>query len=209
MTAAATLSSERMDYETPPWFLDMVRLVGPIVCDPSTSVKNPTGAQIFYAPPTLNAVVDGLRGRYAGPCGLRGIWPRLGLTYVNPQYGAFLSGPVDPDRKVYRTDKATKAKILTGTGTGWGQRIAAHPGEVLTLVPARTGSGWFRHLFERSHLRLDWNPGRIAFVIPETGETAGQPAHDSTVFYSGPNALRFAEVFGPRGILIRGGRPWL
>lgn len=199
MNALATLSSERMNWETPPWFVELVRAVAPIAFDPCTTAKNPVGAQLFYSPTPSGP-------GWLGPCGLSGAWPSEGLGFWNPMYGPFLSGLVRPSRKVWRTNKKTKEKTLLGVGTGWIEKAALHEGESLGLVPARTGSKWFRRLFSRSHVVCLWNPGRIAFVDPDTGIVGEQPAHDSAVFYSGPNAVRFFDVFEPHGIMLRGGR---
>lgn len=211
-TLAALNSSERMDWQTPGWFLDLVRRVGPIVLDPATSHRNPTGAQFFYSqgcgpgrPPTGSVLLGG--------CGLSGVWTPSGLVFVNPPYGAHLSGPIDPTAEIKRKNKTTGAIEVVGVGTGWGRRIASHPGEVLSLVATRHSTEWWGDLFDKSHAVCLWRSpkhgSRIRFVHPETGEPGPQPNLESSVFYSGPpeGRARFVHTFAPHGRVIRGGRP--
>lgn len=208
---AALNSSERMDWRTPLWFLDLVRQVGPIVLDPATTRHNPTGAQTFYAPDgvPLADLFPATRGTsgWQGPCGLAGGWTPSGLVFVNPPYGAHLSGPIDPTAEIVRKG------VVVGIGTGWGRRIASHPGEVLSLVATRHSTAWWGDLFDHSHAVCLWQSpqygSRIRFVHPETGEPGPQPNLESSVFYSGPpeGRARFVHTFAPHGRVIRGGRP--
>jgi hypothetical protein len=194
------LSSERMDWRTPEWFLELVREVGEIDCDPATGPENPTRAAHFYSqvPPGCNVLVH---GAYAGRCGLDGRWSERGLTFVNPPYGAHLSGPIQSRAEV------KKKGVVVGVGKGWARRIAHAPGEVISLVPVRTETAWWQELFAASTSTLLWSSrrfgGRIRFIHPETGKPGPQPNLASTVFYHGPRPERFAAVFGPHGTLIR------
>ena len=198
-------SSERMDWRTPPWFLDLVRRSSPngrIALDPATHWSNPTGADLIFSPvgPGLMPAV------WAGPCGLRGSWARGpdDLRFTNPPYGDHLSGEVDPDRILYRTDKVTRVRIPTGVGTGWAARIALDAGPGITLVPNRTETEWWGRLFHASHLIL-FPDRRIPFVDAQTGKVGESPNHGSTVFYRGTRPDLFAQAFAPIGILNPGG----
>lgn len=75
----ALLSSARMDWQTPPGVLDLVRGLGQIDLDPCTTADNPTEARRFYAPPQ-----DGLTLPWGE-----------GLAYVNPPYGREIGAWVD------------------------------------------------------------------------------------------------------------------
>lgn len=211
-TLAALNSSERMDWQTPGWFLDLVRQVGPIVLDPCTTARNPTGAATFYAQHAA-PFGRGAAPGWLGACGLAGSWLyRPGLAFANPPYGAHMSGPVDPTAEIKRKNKTTGVIEVVGVGTGWGRRIASHPGEVLSLVATRHSTEWWGDLFDHSHAVCLWRSpkygSRIRFVHPETGEPGPQPNLESSVFYSGPpeGRARFVHTFAPHGRVIRGGR---
>ncbi len=174
-----------MNWRTPGFFLDLVRCVGPIRFDPATSPDNPVGAEGF------------LDGSSPERCGLANPWPDDGLCFVNPRYGAFLSGPVDPAREVIKKGKAV------GHGTGWASRIAAHGGETIALVPVRTETDWWATLDEWCSWKLYWSSpwfaSRINFVDPETGLPSKGSSLASAVFYQGPRPERCLEVFLPHG----------
>lgn len=197
----ALLSSERMDWRSPEWFLDLVREVGPIDLDPCTTVDNPTGAaRIIVQPP---------RAWPLPPCGLSSSWERAGLAFANPPYGAHLSGAVEPGREIWRVDRRTKDRRIVGVGTGWAARIAQElDGETLVLVPVRTETAWWRTLFAWADRVLLWSSPvhgcRISFINPETGRPQQGSNLASTVFYRGPQARRFGHAFSPHGELIRG-----
>lgn len=215
MAAHATLSSQRQDWLTPPWFLGLVRAVGAIALDPATAPNNPTGAASFYAQLSEEGAdfAERMRAlrhgrRWLGPCGLAGPWTRDGLAYVNPPYGAHLSGPVEPGYVHTKLDRKTGERIVTGIGRGWAERIAQDRGELVVLVPVRTETRWWRALHTWCDLALFWSSdeygSRINFVHAVTGKTGEQSNLASTVFYRGHRPHRFAEVFGPHGRLIPG-----
>lgn len=205
MTSHVLLSSERQDWRTPDWFLELVRAVAPIGLDPATSMDNPTNARRYYAtqPPG-----SALGFPWLGPDGLRATWPVLPpdeQEYTNPPYGPHLSGPIEPDYEI------RKKGVLVGVGRGWAEKIATSPNPGIALVPVRTETAWWRRLFYASDLVLFWSSeehgGRISFVNPDTGKPQTGSNLASTVFYRGPLTSRFAQVFSPHGTLTRGGRP--
>ena len=183
------LSSGDMNWKTPRFFLDLVRCVGSIRFDPATSPDNPVGAEGF------------LDGSSPERCGLSNPWPDDGLCFVNPRYGSFLSGPVDPAREVWK--KKDGVRRFIGTGTGWAERIAAHGGETVTLVPVRTETDWWATLNSWCSWKLYWSSPwfgrRINFDGSETGLPSKGSNLASAVFYSGPRPERFLEVFLPHG----------
>lgn len=69
---------EAQDFQTPPEFLHLVRLVfgGPIGLDPCTVASNPTRANNFYTP---------------AENGLAHPWIGLGPVFMNPPYGREIS----------------------------------------------------------------------------------------------------------------------
>lgn len=234
MTSHVTARApERSDWRTPAWFLDLVRQIGPIDLDPATAPNNPTGARRYYAQggPEAAPFADG----YLGPCGLAGSWTRTrdGLAFVNPPYGAHLSGPVEPhyvhtrkcaacDGRGARVmfpdgscidpcDRCGKAgRVTIGIGRGWAARIAQDPGEWLALVPTRTDAEWWHVLHSACSWGTFWRSptfgARIQFVDPDTGRARGGSNLASSVFYHGPNADRFLRAFGPHGRIFPGER---
>lgn len=207
MTAHALHSSERQDWQTPEDpILVRVRKVGPIVCDPATSPRNPVGARSFYAPGEPVSLA-----RWLGPCGLRGAWPAEGLTWVNSPYGAHLDGDEpDPDAEIWRKDKTTGERVLAGVGTGWAARIAMHEGERLNIVPNRTEVEWFERLHAASYARAELRR-RIPFVDARTGLPGKQPNHGSVLFYSpGPRGREglaaFVAAFHDIARIVPGGK---
>ena len=149
------MSSDRMDWQTPEDFLDLVRKVAPIYLDPATSLDNPTRAQNFIAPPR-----DALAEE----------WPVGGLCYVNPPYGRALSK--------------------------WAPKIAQYPGDLISLVPARTETKWFQALALGCSWVVFWGR-RIKFK----GATSGAP-FPSAVFYKGADPLSFLRTFAGFGMVF-------
>lgn len=221
MTSHALLSSEQQDWETPPWFLDMVRDVsadGTIALDPFTTTANPTKATRYFAPvkPAGAVVKD---PAWLGPCGLAGVWPARtgGLTFANPRYGAHLSGDVSPDYEIKRKNKKTGIVEVIGIGRGNVAKLVQHRNETIALLPARTDAAWWKVAFHWADLVLFWSSpehgARISFVNPETGEEQQGSNLASMVLYRASEEWlrrhvgrdRFAEVFGPHGTLVVGG----
>lgn len=206
MTSPAHLASGSMHWRTPEWFLDLVRRVAPIGVDPCGGEGNPCRAerQILQGPPGT-------------PCGLSSPWDRRPgtLAFVNPPYGPFLSGPVDPDY-VHRR----KGQVI-GRGRGWAKRIVRDPGPWMALVPSRTDAEWYHTLLDDCDATLLWRSpvygARIQFVDPTTGEEVRGSTTPSTVFFasglydSADEADRrerrhklseFQRVFAPHGRLL-------
>ncbi len=198
MSSHVTLSSARQDWRTPFWFLDLVRMVGPIILDPAGTIDNETGAKYRYAR------MDNACGPagYLGSCGLAGYWGRDGLAFINPPYGAHLSGPVEP------TYEHHKKGILTGTGRGWAARIAQDEEEWIALVPVRTETVWWRLMHSACDYAVLWSSpehgSRIKFVDPDTGKEKAGSNLASTVFYHGSNVAGFLRAFAPHGRVIPG-----
>lgn len=190
MTSHPLLSSARQDWRTPEWFLDLVREVGAITLDPCTTADNPTQAERFIAPPD---------------CGLTADWStRDGLAFVNPPYGAHLSGNVEPDYEI------TKGGVVVGRGRGWAAKIASQAGETIALTPVRTETMWWQELHGWCDWLLLWSSplrgSRISFVNADTGEIQKGSNLASCVFYRGPRDEQFRHVFGPHGTLAPGRR---
>lgn len=203
------LSSERFDWQTPAWFLDLVRAVAPIGFDPCTAASNPTGARLF-AVQEVEQLDDG-SGFFVSSCGLSDAWPILDgdeLVFANPPYGAQLSGDVDPD-----TEHTKRGKLI-GRGSGWGKRIAEYDGgTVIALVPSRTDAEWWGRLWHASDVIVFWKSpergARISFVDPLTGEPVDGSNIASCVFLRSTNpthVARFVEAFGAHGITIKKAR---
>lgn len=194
----ALLSSNRYDWRTPDWFLDLIRGVGPIGFDPCTTPRNPTKAREF-----LTQQLD--HEGYSVSCGLKDDWPKLkgnDQAFINPPYGPHMSGPVEPDYDIYRAGK------VIGVGRGWGNKIAQYDGNATSLVPVRTETEWWTTMHDWCDLALLWRSSehgsRIAFVDGITGEPMRGSNLASTVFCRGTKKIqsRFRRVFRDHGTLI-------
>jgi len=223
MSPHVLLSSENQDWQTPEWFLELVRRVGPIILDPATAADNPTKAKYFYSPTGRG------KGRL-GSCGLAGTWARDGLAFINPRYGGHLSGDVDPAYELTKKCKVCggtgssqlwdkgeilpcdacggAGRVITGYGRGWAARIAQDQGEWIALVPVRTETDWWRLLHSRCGYAVLWSSPkhgrRINFVDPETGKEKKGSNLASTVFYHGQRPDKFLSVFAAHGRIIPG-----
>ena len=206
MPSHVTLSSNRQNWRTPKWFLDLVRAVGPIALDPASSWDNPTGADAFYS---RTYGRDTVPGYWLGSCGLSGSWDREGLAFINPPYGRHLSGPIEPEyRHTKRSNNGTGLRVLTGVGRGWAARITQDRGEWIALVPVRTETTWWRLLHQRCDWAVFWSSPdygrRINFVDPSTGLEKKGSNLASTVFYHGPNSDHFLAAFAGHGRPVPG-----
>jgi len=201
VTVKARLASGRFDWLTPEWFLDLVRDVAPIGLDPCTSLDNPTNARRFIV-------------QRDGGCGLRDRWVTHPdeVTFVNPPYGAHLSGNVEPDHKHKGANRASHSGV--GFGRGWAKRIASYvDGATIALVPVRTDTKWWREMFGWADCACLWSSSefgsRISCVDPIKGiERRGSNIASTVFFRAGGSveASRFRAVFGPHGTVIDGGR---
>jgi len=208
----ATLLSTFFGWRTPDWFLDLVRKVesdgtinGRIYFDPCTTDDNPTDARIVYTQRLRTLAVEGESdlGEVLPGCGLDAAWPLSGLGFINPPYGAHLSGEVDPQFEIW------KQGAITGYGIGWAKKIAQHRGEHIALVPVRTETQWWQLMHKHSNAVCFWSSpvfgSRISFVDPASGDAVKGSNLASTVFYRGPNVARFARVFREHGTIVPGG----
>jgi phage N-6-adenine-methyltransferase len=78
---------------------------------------------------------------------------------------------------------------------------AGRVSEAVALTHAYTDTTWFHMLGEKA-AAICFTRGRISFVRPD-GKPAATPTQGQTVFYLGPNAARFAEIFGSHGLVVR------
>lgn len=104
--------------------------------------------------------------------GLKRAWNDHGLVFVNPPYGHAL--------------KVWSIKI---------ERESARGAEIITLVPAKTETGWFNRIRKSSDL-VAFMPRRIAFVGGVHGST-----FPSAVFYRGPRPGEFKDAFSDAWIV--------
>lgn len=211
-----------MDWQTPGYFLDLVRDVDVIDLDPCapgeahTPWNNPTGA-VFHLHQTI-----------ARGCGLSLRWAdayRGGLAFVNPPYGAHLSGDVvDPDARIMRRPKGSPKgtpPVEIGRGTGWARKIVESTGiPRIGLLPARPDADWWAFMLKHADEALLWRSpkygARLKFRDPSTERLVTGNTAPSTVFYFGNTGTghdeaagdaerraRFRRVFGEHGTLIK------
>jgi hypothetical protein len=177
---SALLSSDFHGWETPDIALDIVRRMGPIVFDPASNDRNPTGAQFFvswlYGPES--ATDEFIESN--GGTGVRRndgkalAWDAFdGLIFCNPPYGAALS---------------TWAQKFAKAGQ-WGC-------ELITLTPMRPDTAWWQDYMATASAKCAWR-GRLRF------RGAPNCAPFPSVFsYWGPRTDRFIDVFKEYGEIL-------
>jgi len=208
----ALTSSVFHAWRTPLDFIELVQEVNVIALDPCTIASNPVGALRWFTP-----AEDGLK---------RDWWDAShallddsrGLVYVNPPYGRELPRWVGKCRE----EAARGCEILSltpaRTDTRWYREIIATATAVdyyarritfeidcaacAALGDQRDASRWFKR--DGATVFLCTNHGADhddqAPAPMRTKPIAGA-AFPSLVSYWGPNADRFAAVFGERGDL--------
>lgn len=170
-----TLSSTKQDWLTPPYFLNIVRRVGPIALDPCANPFSFVYAwKSFHGPNHI--------------CGLTNSWwvPEGTVCFVNPPYGRSICDWV--------------AKMVHEYGDTKDNR-----GDLIALIPSRTGTGyWEQFIWPFADAVCFWHggtqfPSRIKFYGLD-----GRPAElgatfDAAVVYFGKCRDRFASVFSEYG----------
>jgi len=146
---AATMSSDRPDWNTPTEILRLLHVGYPngVDLDPCSNANS-----IVMAKRTYTEADDGL----AQPWNV----PTCGLVYVNPPYGKPLPA--------------------------WAQKIQqerSHLKTIITLVPARTDTGWWRTLVEGASYVI-FIAGRLRFL----GAPASAPFPSALVVHCGAMA---------------------
>lgn len=170
-----TLSSAKQDWLTPPYFLDIVRQLGPISFDPCANPLSFVNAwQSIYYP-----WADGLD--------LRWYIPENTVCFVNPPYG--------------RTLHLWAAKMASEGST----IITRANGHLVALIPARTGTGyWEKYLWPFADAVCFWHgghqhPSRMCFYGLDGRPADTGATFDAAVVYFGKQRDRFRDVFAPYG----------
>jgi phage N-6-adenine-methyltransferase len=114
--------------------------------------------------------------------GLQQTW--TGNVWMNPPYA-------QPGIAQFMS-KLT-AEIAKGTAT-----------QAIALTHSYTDTAWFQSAAAVSDA-VCFTRGRIAFLDPNGKKAA--PTQGQAFFYFGPNAAKFAEVFGPIGWVVMGNAP--
>lgn len=173
-----TLSSAKQDWLTPPYFLDLVRQVGPIALDPCANPMSFVRAWwSFYG---CNHV-DGLSVRW--------VIPENTVCFVNPPYG--------------RTLHLWAAKMAS-EGSSVIRDAGAHE---IALIPARTGTGyWEQFIWPFADAVCFWSggnqhPSRMCFYTLDGRPAETGATFDAAVVYFGKNRNRFKEVFESYGTI--------
>jgi len=175
-TTKVTLSSAKQDWLTPPYFLDIVRQMGPISLDPCANPQSFVRAWVSYYGSNH---IDGLSTRW--------YTPENTVCFVNPPYGRSLA--------IWAQKMASEgSSIIRDAG-----------GHEVVLIPARTGTGyWERYIWPFADAVCFWHggskhPARMCFYSLD-----GRPADigatfDAAVIYFGKQRDKFKDVFAPYG----------
>lgn len=162
-------------YCTPEWFLERVRKVNQIALDPCSNQWSKVHALL-----SMEAEHDGLHSRWSWSALAAG---RNGLVYLNPPYA-------DP--------------------LPWAERLLAEirrcevdfgrPMEAIWIAPCKPSRKWHKLLTKACDMRLDLDE-RVCFE--KEGVPDENPIDDSTVFYFGPNWVRFCQAFEGLGTFLQ------
>lgn len=202
MTIEVCMSSQRHDWLTPPWVLELVRAIAPIRLDPCTSPSNPTQAATFCS---LGESAPNRDGVWLGPDGLEVDWAAgdtgEGLVFVNPPYGRALPKWID---------KCVSESKPVGSIEQWSKI------EIVALVPSRTDTRWWQKA-ARSAQSICFFDGRLIFdsgnpgapnrhTMWSTKRNAWVPveaaAFPSCLFYWGDRPKRFQRAFSSSGVFV-------
>lgn len=176
-TTKVTLSSAKQDWLTPPYFLDIVRELGPIALDPCANPQSFVRAWwSFFGPPNH---VDGLSLRWYTPADT--------VCFVNPPYGRTLSW--------WAQKMASEGSTI----------IRASGAHLVALIPARTGTGyWEQFLWPFADAVCFWHggtqyPSRMCFYGLDGRPADTGATFDAAVVYFGQRRDRFKDVFSRYG----------
>lgn len=171
-----TLSSAKQDWLTPPYFLDIVRTLGPIAMDPCANPQSFVRAWWqFFGP----GHIDGLDVRW--------YIPENTVCFVNPPYGRALH--------LWAAKMAAEGSSI----------IHAADAHLVALIPARTGTGyWERFLWPFADAVCFWHggtshPSRMCFYGLDGRPADTGATFDAAVVYFGKRRERFRDVFAPYG----------
>lgn len=102
------LSSVRMDWNTPPEIVALIKSFKKIGLDPATDPSNPVGAAVHFSLPEND--------------GLKQPWAAHGLVYINPPYGRGIGKWIIKAAHEYRlSDTEIIMLIPARTDTQWWQ----------------------------------------------------------------------------------------
>ena len=168
-----TLGSDKQDWLTPPYFLDMVRRLGPIALDPSANWQSFVRAWLSCYGPENH--IDGLSFRW--------FIPENTVCFVNPPYGRALT--------LWANKMATDGSTIISEGN-------AH---LVALIPARTGTGyWEKYIWPFADAVCFWHggtlyPSRMCFYGLDGRPSPQGATFDAAVIYFGKQRDRFKEIF--------------
>ena len=172
-----TLSSDKQNWLTPPYFLDLVRKIGPISFDPCANPLSFVHAWWSCYGPENH--IDGLSFRWQ--------IPRDTVCFVNPPYGRAL---------------ALWANKMAADGSTIIHKDGAH---LVALIPARTGTGyWEKFIWPFADAVCFWHggtqhPSRMCFYNLDGRPADTGATFDAAVVYFGARRDRFKDVFDSYG----------
>ena len=173
MTAGRAVTSQSVDWCTPPKYVEAVRRVfdGVIELDPCSNEWSLVGANVEWTPPTNDGLVED--------------W-EFNTVYVNPPYGA--------DRSRGTTIKSWLRKCS--------ESHSLYNSEVLALVPvAANTSHWKQYVWGNATATCFLYDTRLKFL--EHGADGGKGAPMAcAMIYWGEKYQRFFNVFIDYGAVV-------
>ena len=173
MTAGRAVTSQSVDWCTPPKYVEAVRRVfdGVIELDPCSNEWSLVGANVEWAPPTND--------------GLAEYW-EFRTVYVNPPYGA--------DRSRGTTIKSWLRKCSESHNL--------YDSEVLALVPVAANTNhWKQYVWGSATATCFLYDTRLKFLEQGTDGGKGAPMACAMIYW-GENYQRFFNVFINYGAVV-------
>lgn len=172
---AATVSSQKMDWLTPPEFIERVKKMGPIALDPCA----PQPPHESFVAPFKEFTERGLERPW-------GEWKSRGLVFVNPPYGRAIEQWMAKCATESREGVEIVALIPSRTDSRW---FRSSVFESASAVCYYTG----RIVF--------WDPETRGPVLDAKGRPTSAPFPCAVVYYGNRVSL-FAKTFGgARGVV--------
>lgn len=141
----------RTTWQTPPWLIDRINAVWPIVFDPATSHTSPWLPR-YWVSPTHESLPPGMNRDTPWADVVRSTEGGAGVAFLNPPYGRKLMEP-------------------------FFERVQDTP--TVMLLPVRPSTKWWADYVEPHHKMFLRK--RVAFVNPDTGAPQRGTGFDSVL----------------------------
>lgn len=197
-------SSKSNLWQTPNYFLEECRKVGPIAFDPATSITNPTKAMYFATRQGVFQQMPRSSKKVASGTGLSADWVDFYLRAC---------GQLPPDITPIIFSNFPYGTAIMRFVLKLAQMRQRHGREsppMLSITAVRSETEWFRTMWSTATHCLFWGSpslgSRVRFVHPRRVKNKNSMGAPSAVFFWGeegsPAEQRFVKTFEPHGLLL-------